>query len=144
MPEGGLRSRLVGDGQMRCPDRGQLLMQAVDPGDDQAGGEQGALDRVGGFTAEKHLLDVVHLGREEIGQGGARRRHWQVHLRRKGIVPPFYVGGKAEVLDQAIGKDDRRDETVEVFEVVGDRVVDEAFQLVDGGEDVVESRAPWS
>ena len=36
-----------------------ILVEAVDAGDDQAGGEQGALDWVGRFPGQEHLFDIV-------------------------------------------------------------------------------------
>ena len=52
-----------------------LLVQAVDAADDQAGGEQGALDRIGRFAGKEHLFDIVDQRAKEVGERGTGRRH---------------------------------------------------------------------
>ena len=78
---------------------GLILLKAIDAGDDQARGEQGAFDRIGCFAGQEHLLDVVGQRAEEIGQRGAGRGHGQVHLGRERLVPSREPSGEVEILE---------------------------------------------
>lgn len=60
---------------MRRVDLLAVAVGAFDAGGRQSRCQQRAFDRIGRAAAEKHLLDVVDLWREEVGQRGVGWRH---------------------------------------------------------------------
>ncbi len=62
------------------------LAQRVDGGRQDAGGQQGSFDGVGGLSRQEHRLDVMRQGAEEVGQSLAGVQAGKVHLGRERLV----------------------------------------------------------
>ena len=104
-------------------------MQRFDAGGEQAGRQQGPLDRVGGLSRREHRLDVVGQRAEEIGQRLAGRKTGQIHLRRQRCILPGDSNRDRKILDQAREHQERAFQAVGVFDPVQDRVGGERREL---------------
>ena len=86
---------------------------------EDAAGELGTLDRIGGLPGAEEVLDAQHQGVEEAGAG----RGGEVHQRRDDRWPAGRVvdpRGDRRVVNMAVQDQDRGAQAVDVFDQEGD------------------------